>query len=602
MKWFLLPLAVCLFAACATPPAPPSADEGARLRQLLADSDETQLRLHPLRAVIRGDRRVARFGEPLSDAHQQAARRAIDDDLVRLAELDRGRLSATDRVAYDAFRWSQASARRGLEPQMLAISLRLPLDQMNGSQVHFATLSSGSGTARYRTVADYDDGLERIDGFVAWLGAAEQRFREGIAAGIVHPRAIVERIVEQFDAMAGQRVEDSPFHGPIAKMPADIAPAERQRLTEAYARALRERIAPALARMRDFLRDEYLPRARASVGLGALPGGADYYRYLVAERTTTAMAPEEIHRLGLAEVERIAARMEAIKAEVGFAGSLREFFDHLRRSPRFRPASVQAMTDGYREIGKRVDAALPKLFSKLPRTPLEIRPTPPHAERGASGASYTPGTPDGSRPGVFHFNTFDLPSRSTMTMETLYLHEALPGHHLDGMLALENPALPPALRYRWLPAYGEGWALYAESLGPELGLFTDPYQRFGHHSYEMLRALRLVADTGIHTMGWTREQAIEYLLANAALGRTEAVNEVDRYIVWPAQALTYKVGALTIQRLRAKAENALSPRFDIRAFHDQVLGTGRLPLAVLEAKIDGWIAAGGRSARPRDKS
>lgn len=588
MKLSMLALAAGLLsAACSTTPP---ADEGARFRRLLADSDETQLRLNPLRAVFRGDRRVASFGEPLSDAHQRDARRALDDDLAQLAAIDRERLSADDRILYDAFRWSAVSARRGYAPAMLAISLRLPLNQMNGEHVQFATMSSGAGTARYRTVADYDDGLARIDGFVAWLAAAEQRFREGVAAGIVHPRVIALRIVEQFESMAAQRVEESPFYGPIAKMPADIAPADRERLTAAYASAVRDRIAPALARMRDFLKNDYLPHTRASVGLNALPGGADHYRHLVAERTTTEMTPEQIHQLGLDEVKRIAARMEAIKTEVGFTGSLREFFDHLRQEPRFRPASVQAMTDGYREIGKRVDAALPKLFSKLPKAQVEIRPTPPHAERGASGASYTPGTPDGSRPGVFHFNTYDLPSRSTMTMETLYLHEALPGHHLDGMLSLENPALPPALRYRWLPAYGEGWALYAESLGPELGLFTDPYQRFGHHSYEMLRALRLVADTGIHTKGWTREQAIDYLLANAALGRTEAINEVDRYIVWPAQALTYKVGGLTIQRLRAKAERALGPRFDIREFHDQVLGTGRLPLAVLEAKVDAWIA------------
>jgi uncharacterized protein (DUF885 family) len=348
--------------------------------------------------------------------------------------------------------------------------------------------------------------------------------------------------------------------------------------------------------MRDFLRDDYLPRTRGSVGLSDLPGGAGWYRQLVAENTTTALAPDEIHQIGLAEVARIRQSMDAVRIETGFAGALPEFLEFMRTDPRFQPASAQALKDGYADIGRRVDLALDRLFAHRPRSALELRPTPANQERTDAAARYQQGTPDGSRPGIFYFNTWDLPSRNTSGMESLYLHEAVPGHHYQVSLAQENLALPKLLRFGGNTAYVEGWALYAESLGFELGLFTDPYQHFGHLDDEMLRAMRLVVDTGLHTKGWTREQAIDYMLANSSMSRTDAVAEVERYIASPAQALAYKIGQLTIRRLRTRAEVALGPRFDVRAFHDQVLNTGALPLAVLEAKIEAWVAAGG----PRD--
>lgn len=348
--------------------------------------------------------------------------------------------------------------------------------------------------------------------------------------------------------------------------------------------------------MRDFLRDDYLPRTRSSVGLSALPSGLDWYRYLTLENTTTSLAPDEIHQIGLAEVARIRQSMDAVRIEAGFAGPLPAFLEFMRTDARFKPASAQALKDGYGEIGRRVDVTLDRLFAHRPRAALELRPTPANQERTDAAARYQQGTPDGSRPGIFYFNTWDLPSRNTSGMETLYLHEAVPGHHYQVSLAQENLALPKLLRFGGPTAYFEGWALYAESLGFELGLFTDPYQRFGHLDDEMLRALRLVVDTGLHTKGWTREQAIDFMLANSSMSRTDAVAEVERYIASPAQALAYKIGQLTIRRLRTQAEATLGPRFDVRAFHDQVLNTGALPLAVLEAKIDAWVAAGG----PRD--
>jgi uncharacterized protein (DUF885 family) len=330
--------------------------------------------------------------------------------------------------------------------------------------------------------------------------------------------------------------------------------------------------------------------SRTTVGLSHIPGGAVYYRLLIEENTSTLMSADEIHRLGLSEVARITRGMEEIKDRVGFAGSLPQFFEQIRGDPLLKPSSVQDLADGYRAIGARVSASLPRLFRTFPKTALELRPMPPEVEKAAANGSYSSGATDGSRPGIFYFNTYELPSRTIETMETLYLHEAVPGHHFQSSIRREDRSLPDLLRFGWNTAYIEGWALYAESLGPELGMFTDPYQRFGAYSDEMLRAVRLVVDTGLHTMGWTREQAIDYMVDHLPYTRTRLTQEVDRYIANPAQALAYKVGQLTITRLRTTAESALGQAFDIRAFHDEVLNTGAIPMAVLEAKIKAWIA------------
>jgi len=327
------------------------------------------------------------------------------------------------------------------------------------------------------------------------------------------------------------------------------------------------------------------------VGLAAMPGGPELYRYLVASSTTTNLTPDEIHNIGLAEVARILKGMDEVKARVGFQGDRPAFFTYLRTDPRFKFASAQAMGDAFREVGKRVDLVVGELFSTLPKSPLEIRPVPAHREKTDAAGSYNSGTPDGKRPGIFYFNAYDLPSRSNYGTETLYLHEAAPGHHFQISLAQENEKLPAFQRFGGNTAYAEGWGLYAESLGPELGMFKDPYQLQGRYEDEMLRAMRLVVDTGIHSKGWGRDQSIDYMMANSSMSRTDAVAEVERYIAIPSQALAYKIGQLTISRLRAKAEAALGPKFDIKGFHAQVLMTGALPMAVLEAKIDRWIAA-----------
>jgi uncharacterized protein (DUF885 family) len=408
---------------------------------------------------------------------------------------------------------------------------------------------------------------------------------------VVDTKLTVRNMIEQLDGQLKLKPENSPYWGPIKNFPASIGAAERGRLTSAQRASITQVIYPALTRMRDFLQNDYLPKAREGVGLMYMKGGNRLYDYQVQSTTTLPMTPAEIHALGLSEVARIREDFEKVRQEVGFKGDLHQFFDYMRTSPKFAPKSREQIQQDYYTLKKKVDAQIPRFFSKVPKTPLVIRPYPTYREKFEAGGSYDSGTPDGSRPGTFYFNAYDLPSRFTWEETTLFLHEGEPGHHFQISLAQENKALPNFMRFGGNTAYVEGWALYAETLGYPMGFYKDPYQRFGTLNDEMLRAMRLVVDTGIHAKGWTRDQAIQYMLANSGESKTDATAEVERYIAIPSQATAYKIGALTIQKLRDKAKAALGPRFDIRDFHAQVLGSGALPLTVLEEKIDNWIAA-----------
>jgi uncharacterized protein (DUF885 family) len=591
-----------LIAGCASssPPEPPAAataqapraSASQALAALFRESDEASLRRNPVNATARGDLRYAhRFGDFLSDSYYGAEREAARADLAALAAIDRGALNSDERVAYDVFKWQRGIDLRGLEGELFAATSVRPVDHFNGFHTFFSELSSGEGIAPYKTVRDYDNGLARVDDFVALSDQAIARMEQGLAAGVVQPRLVMANVLEQLDAMLAEGVEGSSFYRPAANFPAEVPEADRARLKAAYAESISTEIRPAVTRLRDFIRDRYLPRARATVGLQDMKGGPALYRHLVALSTTTDMTPDEIHRIGLAEVARIQAEMEAVKAQVGFTGTLQQFFEHIRTDPKFKPKSREALQEGYVAIGKRLEATLPTKFSTIPKTPLEIRPVPALTEKGAARGSYQSGTVDGSRPGVFYFNAYDLPSRTIPTMETLYLHEGAPGHHFQISLAQENEALPSFMRFGGNTAYVEGWGLYAETLGRELGVYTDPYQYFGYLDSQLFRAIRLVVDTGIHSKGWTRDRTIQYILDNSSRGRSNATAETERYIAIPGQALAYKIGQLKISELRARAEKALGPRFDIREFHAQVLMTGALPLAVLEKKVDDWIAA-----------
>ena len=580
--------APAIAAAAATPMKTPAE----RLRALFDASDKANLDRNPIQRVFRGDlSHAGDFGDGISDAWLAAEKQAVTSDLAALATIDRTLLNANDKVSYDVFKWQRGTDLKGFDPAILAASIVRPIDHFYGIHTFFPEFSSGEGAAPYKTVADYEAGLSRLPGFVNFVDTAILRFRDGMKSGVVQPKLVVQNVIDQLDNLLKPGVDGAVMMKPVMTFPDTISAPDQMRLKAAYADAIGTRVNPALVRLRDFLKAEYLPAARDSVGLAQMPGGPALYRYLIASTTTTDMTAEAIHALGLAEVARITTGMESVKAQVGFKGTLPEFFEDLRTNPKFQPASKQALTDSYFAVGKRVDAAIPALFSAVPQSKLEIRPVPSFKEKTDAAGSYQGGAPDGSRPGVFYFNSYDLPTRSTWGVETLYLHEGIPGHHFQISLAQENTALPAFQRFGGNTAFVEGWALYAESLGPELGMFKDPYQLMGRYGDEMLRAMRLVVDTGLHSKGWTRDEAIKYMLDHSAMSRTDATAEVERYIAIPSQALAYKVGQLTISRLRAKAEAALGPKFDIRQFHEQVLMTGALPMAVLEKKIDDWIAA-----------
>jgi uncharacterized protein (DUF885 family) len=590
----LIALAPLPNAFAQAPAVPAAAAQGSihdRLFALFNESDEANLRRNPLQALFRGDMRYAdHLGDLFSDAHYQAEKTAAEHDLAGLRAIPRNELSATDQIAYDAFEFETEDTLRGLQPDLLVLTEALPMNHFFGLHTQYPTIASGQGGALYKTVADYEAGLSRDRDFAANVDEAIRQWRKGEAEGVVDSKLTVRNMIEQLDNQLQLKPENSPYWGPIRAFPPSISASDRAHITQEYRSSLNDVVYPALKRMRGFLATDYLGHARDGVGLMYMKGGDALYRYDIQSTTTLPYTPDQIHDLGLREVARITQDFDKVRQEVGFTGDLHAFFDYMRTSPNFQPKSGQQLTSDFYRIKTAVEAKVPQYFSSVPKTPLVIRPYPPYREKFEAGGSYDAGTPDGSRPGTFYFNTYDLPSRSTWEETTLFLHEGEPGHHFQISLAQENPNLPAFMRFGGNTAYVEGWALYSETLGYDMGFYKDPYQRFGTLNDEMLRAMRLVVDTGIHSKGWTRDQAIQYMLDNSGESRTDATAEVERYIAIPSQAVAYKVGALKIQELRRKAEAELGPKFDIREFHDQVLNTGALPLLILEQKIDRWIA------------
>ncbi|MBB5687536.1 DUF885 domain-containing protein [Sphingobium boeckii] len=583
--------------AQAAPVAAAAQNADVRLKALFAESDEAALKRNPINALFRGDMRYAdRLGDYISAAYYDAERAANESDLARLKAIDRAALNPTDQIAYDVFEWQAKNNLKSYAPDILALTAVRPIDHFAGFHVFYPGLASGQSAAPFKTLADYENNLKRHKDYVLLLDRSIGRFREGMASGVTQPKLTVQNMIEQFDTQIAQGVENSPFYGPVKTFPAGISAADQARLKAEYTAMIRDQIQPANVRIRDFLKNEYLPASRDGVGLVHMKGGTKLYNLLIEQSTTLPYTADQIHDLGLSEVKRIKTEMEAIRKQVGYKGTLAQFFEYMRTDPQFKFSTKQEMVDSFYAIGKRVDAAIGSQFSTIPKTPLEIRYYEEWREKTQAGGSYEPGAydakdPSKTRPGIFYFNTYDLPSRTKPGMETLYLHEGAPGHHFQISLAQENEELPAFMRYGGNTAYVEGWGLYSESLWKELGMETDPYQRFGGLDDEMLRAMRLVVDSGIHAKGWTRDQAITYMLENSSMGKTDATAEVERYIAMPSQALAYKVGALTMQRLKAKAQKALGAKLDPRAFHAQVLMTGALPMTVLEKKIDDWIAA-----------
>ena len=592
---FAVPLtAAPLIANAAPAKAKKAMTPAEKMRKLFVDSDEASLKRNPLNALFRGDLRYAdRLGDFGTEASFNAERAAGNADLKALHAIPRARLNPTDQIAYDVFEFQTLDGLKGLTPEILALTKVRPINHFFGFHTFYPTFASGKGAAPFKTALDYDNNLKRHKEFVTLIDRSIARFREGMGTGVVETKLTIRNVIEQLDAQLKQAPEESPYFAPAKAIPDTFSAADKARIPGEYRAAIADGIFPSYRRLRAFLNDEYLTVAREEVGLSGMKGGPVLYQQLIESTTTLPLKPDAIHNLGLSEVARIRTAMEGVKTEVGFKGTLNEFFENLRTDPKLKPASRDALTAGYYAIGKQVDGVIGTYFSTLPKTKLDIRPYEPFREKFEAGGSYEQGTPDAKRPGVFYFNAYDLPSRTTPGMTTLYLHEGAPGHHFQISLAQENDALPPFMRFGGNTAYVEGWALYAETLGYEMGFYKDPYQRMGTLSDEMLRAMRLVVDTGLHSKGWGRDQAITYMLANSDMGKTDATAEVERYIAIPSQALAYKIGAMTIQRLRADAEKRLGAKFDIRKFHAQVLMTGALPLTVLEKKIDDWVKGGG---------
>jgi len=457
-------------------------------------------------------------------------------------------------------------------------------------------LGSGVGTHPFRTVADYEHFLSRLRAFPAWTETAMSRSLEGIAHGFTWPRPVVLRLLPQLEAQVVPRPEDSTFWGPVTRMPPSFPAADRDRLTAAYHAAIAETVIPSYRRLAEFVRRTYLPAARTTVAIEALPDGAARYAFLVRRQTTTRLDPHRIHEIGLDEVARIHGEVDALRIASRFEGTPVQFLESLAEDRDGTVTTEEALLAAFRAMKERVQPRLPALFGRLPAADFEVRPVE-HFRENAAASNYVPATPDGSRPGVFYANAAALRTRPVRPSESLFLHEAIPGHHFQGSLASENRALPRVRRFAQYNAYVEGWALYAERLGPELGLYQDVHHRAGQLRSELFRAMRLVVDTGLHHEGWSRERALQY--ARTTVGRRgEGLElEIDRYIANPGQALGYKVGELAIRRTREEAERRLGPAFDLRAFHDAVLESGPLPLEVLEEKMRAWTPRGERAGQ-----
>ncbi|GAB3733837.1 DUF885 family protein [Silanimonas algicola] len=582
-----------LAQAQAAPAANEATDEAAKpadaaVDALFAEYWEASLALSPLRATFVGD---ARYNDQLPDVFSAAARaesaafnRAW---LARVAAIEVGTLSPQQRLGVEIL-------KRDLELEIEGERFpawQQPLNQFYNLAATFAQLGSGTGAQPFKTTQDYDNWLKRASRLPVLFNSMQGNMREGMANGVVQPRVLMEKVLPQLDALIKDKAEDTLFWKPITAFPEGVANADRERLTAEYKALIETQLMPAYRELRRFVAEEYLPETRETVALSALPDGQAWYAYMARTQTTTDLTPAQIHHIGLSEVARIHGEMRGVMAQMAFEGSLQDFFVHMTTAKEYEYPSEEALLADYNALRGRIDARALELFSLVPKAGFEIRPVEAFRAASAAGGSYMRPSQDGSRPGVFYVNTYDLPSRKNWDRDALYLHEAVPGHHFQLALQQELTGLPMFRRFGGETAFSEGWGLYAESLGKELGAYDTPQLYFGRLQAELWRAIRLVVDTGLHSKGWTREQVIAYMKDNSATTDTEAVSEAERYIAIPGQALAYKIGELKILELRARAARELGDRFDIKAFHAEVLQDGSIPLSVLEAKIDRFIAA-----------
>ncbi|MEH7887518.1 DUF885 domain-containing protein [Elizabethkingia meningoseptica] len=564
------------------------AQENDKLVKLADKYYETFLKLNPLEATSQGD---LRFNDLLPD---NISAKVIAEEInfyntttKELAGIKYDALDDQHKVIYDVL---DNQLKTKVESYVYHPEY-IPFTQFDGLPLTLPLLGSGKGTQPFKTEKDYDNWLKRIAQFPVWMNTAEQNFRTGIKNKFVLPKKLVVKMIPQMTAaeIITPDFSKNIFYGPVKDFPKDFSAEQKQKYTKLFQEAIKDKIIPAYTKMGKFLKEEYMPHARDTDGYNALPNGKDIYAYYVKSWTTTSKTPDEIHKTGLQEVARIRSEMEKVKNQVGYKGTLEEFLVHVKTDPKAMPyKTTKEILDGFQGILTKITPKLKTMFNVTPKTPFEIRQTEKFREATAS-AEYMQGTPDGKRPGIFYIPIPD-PKKFNVTsgMESLFLHEAIPGHHYQVSLQQENTALPKFMRFGWLGAYGEGWALYCESLGPEFGLYTDPYQKLGSLSDEMMRAVRLVVDTGLHTGQMTREDAIKYFLSNVAYDEAGATAEIERYMAIPGQALSYKTGALKIRELRSKYEKQLGAKFNLASFHDEVLSQGCLPLSVLDRKMELW--------------
>lgn len=564
-----------LLSACAGWSTLTGGDESAKLHALFDAQWQRELKENPITASLYGDRRYNdRWGE-LTLAAIEASHQADQADLEAARRINRDALEPADQLNLDLF-IDQMQQRIQAHPFQQYL---IPLNQRGGIQ----TADELAGRLRFSNEKDYADWNARLAALPKAVDQHIEIMRVGMARGIVPPKVIMERVPAQIEKQLVERAEDSGFYAPYRKAEPTSAHATQAR------ELIQNQVLPAYQRFARFFNEEYLPACRDTVGAWALPNGRAFYDYRVAHYTTTTLSADEIHQIGLDEVARIRSLMDEVIAEVEFKGSFAEFLHFLRTDPQFYFETGEEILREYRNIAKRIDPQLVKLFGKLPRMPYGVKAIPAASAPDTTTAYYFPPAADGSRAGYFYANLYRPEVRPKYEMEALTVHEAMPGHHLQIALAQELGDLPAFRRFNGYTAFVEGWGLYSESLGSELGLYTDPYSRFGQLTYEMWRAVRLVVDTGLHAKGWSRQQAIDFFKENAGKAEHDIINEIDRYIAWPGQALAYKIGELKIQALRKEAEAALSERFDIRGFHDTVLGAGAIPLNLLERNVRAWI-------------
>ncbi|MES2374662.1 MAG: DUF885 domain-containing protein [Bacteroidota bacterium] len=577
---------IFLFTGCKLSNTNQTMEDNTELSFLLEKYYEERLQLFPFEATTNGDNRYNdKWYVDFTDSYRKKLKEFYDRYRIYISKFERDALNENDKLSFDAF-------SREMRMNIEGLSFHenyFPLNQFQSSHLMFSMFGSGSVIQPFKTVKDYDDWLQRVAVFPAYADSAIIYFKKGLAEGYVLPGSIVAKMIPQMQSMVVADATKSLFYGPVTNLPSTFSEADKKRLTDTYVKAINEQLTPSFKKLGDFLQNEYLPKARSTTGISGIPGGDKYYAYLIRQQTTTNKTPDEIYNTGLEEVKRIRSEMEQIKTATGFSGDLKAFFTYLKTDKKFTPYKTpKEILDAFETIHKTMEPNLQKMFGHTPKTLFEIRQT--EAFRAASAsAEYTAGSEDGTRPGIFYIPILD-PATFNITsgMESLFLHEAIPGHHYQISLQQENQKLPKFRRFGGNNAYAEGWALYCESLGKELGLYTDPYQHMGALGDEMHRAIRLVVDVAMHTKGMTREEAIQYMMDNEQISEEGATAEIERYMVIPAQALGYKIGALKIRELRNKYEQQLGTNFILSAFHDAILKDGNLPLDVLEKKMDAW--------------